>query len=184
MITIRPVRLLDAEALFPLIYNTGVTDTLVWDGPASLEQYRLALGEREVEVARGERHIFTILSENGGQPVGNCSIRPDIENLRADIGLWIGKPYQGQGVGTRAVSWLVQYGFGRLGLEKIEASVFVGNQASRRIFEKNGFLLEGTIRKAVQKRSKAVDEWLFGITREDYQAHTPLAPAESEEGTP
>ena len=184
MIAIRPVRLVDAEALFPLIYQTDVTDTIVWDGPTSLEAYRLTLGEREVEVARGERHIFTILSEAEGQPVGNCSIRPDIANLRADIGLWIGKPYHGQGYGTATVSWLLQYGFGQLGLEKIEASVFVGNQASRRIFEKNGFLLEGTIRKAVQKRGQAVDEWLFGITRADYEAQGSRARAVSEEGTP
>jgi hypothetical protein len=58
--------------------------------------------------------------------------------------------------------------FWRLTLEKIEATVFVGHWASRRIFEKNHFILEGTIRKAVQKRGEARDEWLFGITREDY----------------
>jgi RimJ/RimL family protein N-acetyltransferase len=50
-------------------------------------------------------------------------------------------------------------------LQKIEATVFAGNMASRRIFEKNGFSLEGTIRKAALKRGQLIDEWLLGIVR-------------------
>ena len=52
-------------------------------------------------------------------------------------------------------------------LKKLEATVFVGNHASRRAFEKNGFTLEGTIRRAVRKRGVLVDEWLFGIVGEE-----------------
>ena len=55
----------------------------------------------------------------------------------------------------------------QLRLEKLEATVFVGNVASRRVFEKNGFLLEGTIRRAVKKRGRLVDEWLFGLLPEE-----------------
>ena len=53
-------------------------------------------------------------------------------------------------------------------MQKIEAFVFAGNQASRQIFEKNGFSLEGTLRKAQLKRGKLLDEWIFGITREEW----------------
>ena len=62
---------------------------------------------------------------------------------------------------------LARYAFDELGLAKLEATVFVGNVASRRIFEKNGFLLEGTIRRAVRKRGRFVDEWLFGKLAEE-----------------
>lgn len=172
-IELRPVRVEDAEMLFPLIYQTGVADTLLWDGPASLDEFIQALREREEQVKRGERHGFTIIESASGLTIGSASIRPDEHNFRADIGLWIGKPYQGKGFGTQVVRWLVEYGFDRLGLEKIESSVFVGNQASRRIFEKNGFSLEGTLRKAVRKYGQAVDEWLFGITREEYLQRKP-----------
>ena len=103
-------------------------------------------------------------------PIGSADHPPGADQeLRADVGLWIGLPYHGKGYGTLAVRWLVDYGFTRLGLEKIEASIYTGNWASRRIFEKNGFILEGTIRKATLKRGQWQDDWRVGITREDYQ---------------
>ncbi len=168
MIVLQPIQEEDAVALFPLIFNNLVTDTLVWDGPDSLQAFRNSLAERAEQVARGERHLFTIVEQISGQPIGSASIRPDDEQFRADMGLWIGQPYQNQGYGTLVVRKLLDYGFRTLGLEKIEAYVFFGNLASRRIFEKNGFQLEGTIRKAVRKRGLALNEWLFGITCEDW----------------
>lgn len=168
MIFLQPVQEEHAEALFPLIFSNPVTDTLVWDGPESLESFRQALAERAEQVAQGERHIFTIVERASSQPIGSASIRPDAEKFRSDIGLWIGQPYHNKGYGTLVVRRLLTYGFDALGLEKIEAYVFIGNKPSRRIFEKNGFQLEGTIRKAVRKRGLALNEWLYGITREDW----------------
>jgi RimJ/RimL family protein N-acetyltransferase len=49
--------------------------------------------------------------------------------------------------------------------------VFTNNPASRRIFEKNGFQVEGTIRLAINKRGQLLDEWLLGITKEEFMTH-------------
>ncbi len=168
MINLRPVQAEDADQLFPLIYYSPVTDTLAWDGPESLESFRAGLAERSEQVRLGEKHLFTIVETHSGLPIGSADIRPDEVGFRADVGLWIGHSFQSQGYGSAVIRSLLAYGFDQLGLEKIEGYVFCGNLASRRIFEKNGFLLEGTIRKALLKRGQFVDEWLFGLTREDY----------------
>jgi uncharacterized protein (DUF952 family)/RimJ/RimL family protein N-acetyltransferase len=166
----------DADRMFPLVYQTEVTNTIQWDGPASLEEYRQGMVARARRAQRGESHSFVIEELDGiapqgpGIPIGMLDIRPYEESFRADIGLFVGLPYQGKGYGTTAVRCLVEYGFVHLGLEKIEAFIFVGNQASRRIFEKNGFLLEGTIRRATFKRGRYLDEWLMGITRQDFES--------------
>jgi uncharacterized protein (DUF952 family)/predicted acetyltransferase len=160
-----PVQAQDAEKLFPLVYQTGVADWLLWDGPESLEEYRQGLVKRAAQVAQGQAHLFTIWADE--QPVGSIDIRPRNE-VRGDIGLWIGKPFHGLGIGSQAVQQITAYGFFKLGLEKIEAEIFVGNQASRRIFEKCGFLLEGTRRLSVRKRGELLDEWNMGLTRPDY----------------
>lgn len=164
---LRPLVAADAEALYPLIYKTKVTDTLLWDGPESLETFRQDIAERADLTARGERYIFTILDQDE-DPIGAASLRPDEENFRADIGLWIGAPHHGKGYGTTVISELVAYGFKEGKLAKIEATVFTGNWSSRKIFEGNGFLHEGTIRKAVRKRGLPQDEWFFGLTSEEY----------------
>jgi RimJ/RimL family protein N-acetyltransferase len=168
LISLRPVTARDARELFPLVYQTRVPNTLAWDGPLSLEEYQNGYAAREVQMRRGEIHLFTILEAASGHPVGAIDIRPENQPGRADIGLWIGEPYQGKGYGTQAVSQIIDYGFQQLGLDKVEACIFTGNWASRRIFEKNGFILERTIRNAVLKQGRWLDEWLVGINREDY----------------
>lgn len=173
MIRLRPPAVEDADRMFPLVYHTEVTDTIQWDGPDSLEEYRQGMVKRVHRVQSGESHSWVIEALNASgnwAPIGMSDIRPYEEQFRADIGLFVGQPYQGQGHGSATIRCLVEYGFAYLGLEKIEASVFVGNQASRRIFEKSGFLLEGTIRRATIKRGRYLDEWLMGITRQDYAA--------------
>jgi uncharacterized protein (DUF952 family) len=63
---------------------------------------------------------------------------------------------------------MVSYGFDRLNLEKLEASIFIGNLASQRIFLKNGFYLERIIPHALDKHGLPVGEWLFGLPRTEY----------------
>ena len=163
---LRPIQAQDSEALFPLIYQQrSVTDWLLWDGPETKEEYLQGLAQRAEAAARGENHLHTIWVDD--QPAGNIEIRPH-NDFSADIGLWIGEPYHGQGVGSYVIQWMTAYGFFKLGLQKIEAEVFVGNHASRRIFEKCGYLLEGTIRLSCRKRGQLIDEWNLGITRQDY----------------
>jgi RimJ/RimL family protein N-acetyltransferase len=167
-IFLRPPEPGDADILFPLIYQTQVTETLVWNGPASRSEYQKGLRDRREATLQGREHYFAIVNSATDQPIGTASLRPEPAGYTADIGLWIGAPYHGKGFGTQVIGQLIGYGFGVLNLEKIEGCVFVGNWPSRRIFEKNGFQLEGTIRIAVKKRGVGVDEWLFGILREEY----------------
>lgn len=171
MIHFRPAIPEDAEALFPLVNQNEVTNTLLWDGPESVQEYRDSLAVRYEKTRRGESHVFTIVRNEDALPIGGCSVRPE-ENaaFRGDIGIWIGAPYHNKGYGTRVIQGCLIYGFAKLGMRKIEATVFTDNYASRKAFEKNGFQLEGTIRYAVQKRGRLVDEWLLGITLPDWEA--------------
>jgi ribosomal-protein-alanine N-acetyltransferase len=164
MITLRPVRREDADLLYPFLIDTGVPDTLLWDGPTSLDEYRTSLATFADGTAAGERHHFAIVE--GERPIGCIGVRPE-NDFRGDVGLWIGRDFHGRGVGTEAVRLAARYAFETLRLEKLEATVFVGNMPSRRVFEKNRFVLEGTIRRAVKKRGRLVDEWLFGLLPEE-----------------
>lgn len=169
-IELRPPLPADAPALFPLLDHSRVADTLAWDGPESPEDYRQGLALRAVQVLAGEKHFFTIVLKVTGSPIGSCDLRfegPD--HRRANIGLWIGEPYQGHGYGTQTIGALVDYGFHQLNVDVIEADIFVGNWASRRAFEKNGFELTGTEPAALIKRGQPVDEWMLALTRQAFE---------------
>ena len=54
------------------------------------------------------------------------------------------------GIMTEALSRLIEYGFAKLDFAKMEADVFVHNTRGRRLAERVGMTLEGTIRRAHQ----------------------------------
>jgi RimJ/RimL family protein N-acetyltransferase len=163
VITLRPLRGEDADTLYPLLAGTAITDTLQWNGPDSLDEYRESLLTFAERTARGESYHFAIVA--GELAVGCIGVRP-IDPFRGDIGLWIGHAFQNRGVGTEAVGLATRRAFLSAGFNKLEAGVFVGNVASRRVFEKNGFELESTIRCSVRKRDQSLDEWRFGLLRQ------------------
>lgn len=169
MIALRPVVESDADLLFPLVYRSSVTDTLIWNGPESLEEYRAALRLRQERTKAGEELIYTML-DAVGTGVGSIGLHPDHANRSAKLGLWIGLPFQGHGYGSEAVRQMVEFGFGKMKLERLEARIYVGNFASRRIFEKNGFAMEGTLRRVALKRGIFMDEWVMGAIREEFEA--------------
>jgi RimJ/RimL family protein N-acetyltransferase len=152
-----------ARVLYPLLRGTAVTDTLVWDGPDTREQFLATYAT--YSGLKSHRH-YTILGD--GEPVGSLSIRPGPQKKRGDIGYWVGIPHQRKGYATAAVGEALRFAFGCMGMEKVEASAFVGNVASLRVLTKCGFAEEGLVRKAVLKRGVWLDECVFGITREDW----------------
>ena len=168
MIELCSIRESHAEALFPLIFHSPVTDTLIWDGPESMQDMKLALREREKMARAGSLHAFTIAETRTKALIGSIRIAPNPAHHSGEVGLWIGAPFHGRGYGTKAVRLVVEIAFERLALERLEARVFVGNIPSRRTFERNGFTLEGTVRHAVYKRGVFRDEWILGLIREDH----------------
>ncbi len=69
-----------------------------------------------------------------------------------------------------ATALAVHEGFANLEAERIFATVFVGNVASRRVAERSGMRLECTLRRVVLERGVWLDEWMLAITHPDWQA--------------
>ncbi|HHC07674.1 MAG TPA: N-acetyltransferase [Actinobacteria bacterium] len=97
------------------------------------------------------------LREDPDRHLGNASIwwvsRP---NRIGEIGYWIRTDAAGRGYATEAAGRLLRVGFEELGLHKIQVRIAVGNEGSRRVAEKLGFVFEGVLRDEV----KVGDRWL------------------------
>jgi RimJ/RimL family protein N-acetyltransferase len=74
-----------------------------------------------------------------------------------------------KGHGTEALQIMVDYLFLTKDIMRIQASTDVRNKASQKILEKVGFKKEGEIRKASFVRGQWVDEYVYGILREDWK---------------
>ena len=72
----------------------------------------------------------------------------DAANRSAEVGYWLGKDAEGQGIMTRSVAALARYGFDALGLHRICIRAAVDNRRSRAVPERLGFVEEGILREA------------------------------------
>lgn len=94
----------------------------------------------------------------------------DSINLCADLHIMIGdEKYRGKGVGTFAVSSMVNHAFFNLNLRRLQLEVLEHNQTAQRLYKKIGFVEEGRKRKAVFKDGQYVDELIMGLLREEYK---------------
>ena len=84
---------------------------------------------------------------------------------RAEIGYWLARPYWGQGIMTNVVRAACTYSIEQWNLVRITANVFEFNTASARVLEKNGFHLEGTLRKVHLKDDRFIDAKLYALVR-------------------
>jgi len=101
--------------------------------------------------------------EAEGMAVGGISLRPgqDVHLKTAEIGYWLGEPWWGRGIMTKAVRVVADHALSRLGMERLEAPVFEWNPASMRVLEKCGFERESTQRQSVFKDGQLIDCMLY-----------------------
>lgn len=76
---------------------------------------------------------------------GLTSINREIN--KAELYIFVNPTAQKGGIGTKATMLLCKYGFEDLGLNKIYLETNEDNVAARRVYEKCGFVLEGTHRE-------------------------------------
>lgn len=73
------------------------------------------------------------------------------------------KSFWGRGIGTQIVSLLVKIAFWDLGLKKLTAGVYESNIASRKVFEKNNFVVEGILSSQVSTVSGREAAIIYGL---------------------
>ncbi|MGE0432309.1 MAG: GNAT family N-acetyltransferase [Planctomycetota bacterium] len=84
----------------------------------------------------------------GGELVGALGlvIKPQLE--QAEIGYWVGVPYQRRGLCTEAVRAALAFAFDHIQVHRVQAQYIVRNPASARVMEKAGMQFEGVRRGA------------------------------------
>lgn len=104
-----------------------------------------------------------------GKVAGNITVegKQDIYAKDAELGYILAKEYWGRGIMTAATGLVIKEAFASLDIVRISSEVFAPNAASRRVLEKNGFVLEGVIRNAAYKGGKLYDLCRYGKLREE-----------------
>jgi RimJ/RimL family protein N-acetyltransferase len=84
-----------------------------------------------------------------------------------DTGSWLGKAFQGQGLGTEMRAAMLELSFRGLGARAASSGSIFGNESSKRVSEKLGYRIVGT--STLAPRGEPVEKYDFRIEREEWR---------------
>jgi ribosomal-protein-alanine N-acetyltransferase len=164
MLNLKPVQSIPLAELQKLANNNKIARNLkdVFPHPYTMQDAVDFL--RLVEQNR-LGHVFGIFDDETFTGIGSIVPKEDIYRINGETGYWIGEPFWGKGIATKAVKLLTVYAFQELGLARVYAGVFEHNTASMKVLEKAGYTLEAIIKSSIIKNGRIMDEYLYSILK-------------------
>ncbi|MDJ0357277.1 GNAT family protein [Paenarthrobacter sp. PH39-S1] len=116
--------------------------------------------------ASGHTLRFAV-AESSGAFAGTTALH-NVRDGSAALGIKLAPSARGRGLALYAVRLITGYAFDTLGLDVLHWHAGVGNMASRRLAERAGFTLEGTVRGYGSAGGQPADGWIFTLTAQDH----------------
>ena len=168
---LRKLRADDAGSLFTILGDQEVTEYYDDDAFTDVSQARDQI-QAWAEGFGARRCVrWGIVQQGGNEVVGTCGYYGfDRLHKRAGIGYELAQSCWRQGIMTEAVSAIIDFCFERIGLNRIEAVVMLGNEGSFKLLGGLGFHQEGVLRAYERWGSKGfVDLMMFSLLRRDVE---------------
>ena len=103
---------------------------------------------------------WAIVLRETNELIGMISLVPHLDDLSAELGYYLGRPYWGCGYATEAGQAIVRFGLDRMGCAKLTSRYHLDNPASGQVLEKLGFRSVGTSKHfcLAEGKNKPTDE--------------------------
>ncbi len=131
---------------------------------AEVEQY-------EKDHSSPTDYQFRIRTLADDKLIGYTGLEVNWSNQHAFLAIGIGESdYWGKGYGSDALQLILRYGFDELGLYVISLNVISYNTRAIHVYEKAGFVHEGTQREIVYRDGKRWDLVYYGLLRREWES--------------
>ncbi len=140
--------------------------------PTNKEVTQVYLDEWIESFSMRKEFVFSIFLQSTDDFIGLISLR--IGNPKYNIGsIWykLHPEFWAKGYATEAVKKVLQFGFEKLELHRIEAGCAVDNIGSIRVLEKCGMIKEGHKRKVLPLKTGWSDNYEYAILEEDWKSN-------------
>jgi putative acetyltransferase len=130
-------RIMGDPAVYPGLMQLPYTNENLWAA-------RLADNDQP------DKPGLVLVAELNGEVVGNAGLHPVVTALRrrhaALLGMSVAPNAQRQGVGGALMTALCDYADRWAGVLRLELTVYTDNAAALRLYQRHGFVIEGTLR--------------------------------------
>ena len=162
MIKLRNIKDSDADLLITYLNNNEVTKYITDAIPKPYTK-----NDAQWWVKNSKSSEYTKVIEFNGKFVGCISAkRGEFEySCGAELGYWVAREFWNKGIASDAVSEFTHLLFQTTDIVRLFVSVVSINFASIKVLEKNGYFLEGTLKKASFKNGLYYDEHVLSKIR-------------------
>ena len=155
----------DLDDLYEYASDPEIDRYTPWDHYKNIEE----AGENLSEFLEAyEKHGFWawgIEHRADKKLIGIININKPGYDRKVEVGYTIARKYWGQGLATEALQALIQYGFEKLDVARIEAVILPENKASSKVLLKAGMQFEGLLRKYQVWKGKPSDLEMYAIVK-------------------
>ena len=170
---LRPVTPADAGSVFLYASNPAVTRFTLFETHQTIDDSRWFVEDyARSRYASREPDPFGIVlkADPLGTVIGSLGAHwASQPNLTMEFGYSIAEPYWGRGLIAEAGRAVLRYVFAEYAVERVQARVFAGNDASERVLQKLGFSREGVLRSLVLRRGRHWDIVMYSLLRGEWE---------------
>ncbi len=175
-LTLRPATTDDADATWAYRRLESINEWLT-GSPADLDDYRRVFAEP----GRLAATVIVMLGHDAAaQIIGDFMLRREdawaqleiadqARHAQAELGFVLDPAHTGHGYATEAVSELLGHCFRELGVRRITANCFLGNDASWRLLERVGMRRElHAVRESLHRSGRWLDTVGYALLQEEW----------------
>jgi ribosomal-protein-serine acetyltransferase len=171
VITIRPYLVSDIDSVYEAVRESmpELSVWMSWCHPDhSIEETKTWIASQPDKWEKREEYNFVISYNGGALYLGGCGFGVIDRGCGiADLGYWVRTSQTNKGIAIAATLLLAQFAFNGLGLNRVELTIAVDNQASLRVADKAGAIREGILRNRVVKNDTPSDAVVFSLIPQD-----------------
>ncbi len=163
-VVLRPIGPQDADAMMAALNDAELirlTGTHAEFTREQIEEYCATRAEKD------DRLDFAVLDRGNGDYLGDLAITGlDPDNRSCGFRIALRTDVAGRGYGTDATRLILDHVFS-LGVHRVELEVYAFNPRARHVYEKAGFIHEGTLRQALRWKGEWVDAAIMAVLATD-----------------
>jgi len=166
---LRKINKKDLYDVYEYSKDPELSKFLLWSPHQSLEFTKVYLDRIEKLYKKGSFYDWAITLKENGKMIGTCGFTSiDFDNNSAEIGYVLSCPYHRRGIGSEAVSKVLEFGFYEMCFHRIEAKFMLGNTASEALLKSLGFKFDGIMRDMVKKEGKYHSVAIYSMLQDEY----------------
>ena len=169
---IRLLEATDAAGLAARRNDPEVARYQNWELPYTIEQAEELVAGLTAMIGpqNDEWWMAAVCDPETGDVFGDLALQLTWNGRTAEVGYTFASQHWGHGYAVEAVNAVLDYLFDELDVSRVFSMLDPDNSASALVLERTGFHFEGHTRSSYWVGDRCLDDWIYGMTRTDWEA--------------